>query len=92
MTLPEAIGTSRIQHVAGLTGERTVSVTTHPFRTLHHIASNVRLMHGEVVWAHYGFRTYATGELTRPTFLRSMAYEPPRTIMPSRAGSSRFPG
>jgi hypothetical protein len=34
MTLAEAIETTRIHSVAGLTGARTAVVTTRPFRTL----------------------------------------------------------
>jgi hypothetical protein len=33
MTLPEAIGTTRIHCVAGLTGDRTAFVTMHPCHT-----------------------------------------------------------
>jgi magnesium chelatase family protein len=36
MTLPEAIETTRIHRVAGLTGVRTAVVTTRPFRAPHH--------------------------------------------------------
>jgi magnesium chelatase family protein len=32
MTLPEALDTTRIHRVAGLTGDRTAFVTTRPFR------------------------------------------------------------
>jgi magnesium chelatase family protein len=32
MTLPEALDTTRIHRVAGLTGDRTAVVTTRPFR------------------------------------------------------------
>ena len=35
MTLAEAIETTRIQRVAGLTGDRTALVTTRPFRAIH---------------------------------------------------------
>jgi magnesium chelatase family protein len=60
MTLAEAIETTRIHRVAGLTGERTALVTTRPFRTLHHTLSDVGLiggqvpMPGEVSLAHHG--------------------------------------
>jgi predicted ATPase with chaperone activity len=36
MTLAEAIETTRIHRVAGLTGDRTAFVTTRPFRAPHH--------------------------------------------------------
>jgi predicted ATPase with chaperone activity len=91
MTLPEAIETTGTHRVAGLTGYLTVLVTTHTFRALHRTISHVGLMRGEVLWAHHGFQTDTPSELTSPALLRSFAYEPPCTIMPSRAGSSRFP-
>jgi magnesium chelatase family protein len=40
MTLPEAIETTRIHSVAGLTGDRTALVTTRPFRAPHHTSSD----------------------------------------------------
>jgi hypothetical protein len=61
MTLPEAIETTRIHRVAGLTGDRTALVTTRPFRAPHHTISDVGLiggghvpMPGEVSLAHHG--------------------------------------
>jgi magnesium chelatase family protein len=61
MTLPEAIDTTRIHRVAGLTGDRTAFVTTRPFRAPHHTISDVGLtgggqvpMPGEVSLAHHG--------------------------------------
>jgi magnesium chelatase family protein len=61
MTLPEAIETTRIHSVAGLTGDRTAFVTTRPFRAPHHTISDVGLigggqvpMPGEVSLAHNG--------------------------------------
>jgi magnesium chelatase family protein len=61
MSLPEAIETTRIHSVAGLTGERTALVTTRPFRAPHHTISDVGLigggqvpMPGEVSLAHHG--------------------------------------
>jgi magnesium chelatase family protein len=39
MTLAEAIETTRIHRVAGLTGERTALVTTRAFRAPHHAIS-----------------------------------------------------
>jgi magnesium chelatase family protein len=40
MTLAEAIETTRIHSVAGLTGDRTALVTTRPFRAPHHPISD----------------------------------------------------
>jgi magnesium chelatase family protein len=61
MTLAEAIETTRIHRVAGLTGARTAWVTTRPFRAPHHTISDVGLiggghvpMPGEVSLAHHG--------------------------------------
>ena len=61
MTLPEAIETTRIHSVAGLTGDRTALVTTRPFRAPHHTISDVGLigggqvpMPGDVSLAHRG--------------------------------------
>jgi magnesium chelatase family protein len=61
MTLPEAIETTRIHRVAGLTGDRTAFMTTRPFRAPHHTISDVGLigggqvpMPGEVSLAHHG--------------------------------------
>jgi magnesium chelatase family protein len=61
MTLAEAIETTRIHRVAGLTGDRTAWVTTRPCRAPHHTISDVRLIDGghvpmpdEVSLAHNG--------------------------------------
>ncbi len=64
MTLAEAIETTRIHRVAGLTGltgDRTAVVTTRPFRAPHHTISDAGLvgggqvpMPGEVSLAHHG--------------------------------------
>jgi magnesium chelatase family protein len=61
MTLAEAIKTTHIHSVAGLTGDRTALVTTRPFRAPHHTISAVGLiggghvpMPGEVSLAHNG--------------------------------------
>jgi magnesium chelatase family protein len=61
MTLAEAIETTRIHSVAGLTGARTARVTTRPFRTPHYTVSDVGLigggrvpMPGDVSLAHNG--------------------------------------
>jgi magnesium chelatase family protein len=61
MTLAEALETTCIHRVAGLTGDRTALVTTRPFRAPHHTISDVgRIgggqvpMPGEVSLAHHG--------------------------------------
>jgi magnesium chelatase family protein len=61
ITLAEALETTRMHSVAGLTGDRTVLVTTRPFRAPHHTISDVGLiggrqvpMPGEVSLAHNG--------------------------------------
>jgi magnesium chelatase family protein len=61
MTLAEALETTRIHRVAGLTGDRTALVTTRPFRVPHHTISDARLiggghvpMPGDVSLAHHG--------------------------------------
>jgi magnesium chelatase family protein len=61
MTLAEALNTTRIDCVAGLTGDRTALVTTRPFRAPHHTISDAGLiggghvpMPGEVSLAHNG--------------------------------------
>jgi Magnesium chelatase, subunit ChlI len=61
MTLAEALETTRIHRVAGLTGDRTALVTTRPFRAPHHAISDAGLigggqipMPGEVSLAHHG--------------------------------------
>ena len=61
MTLAEALETTRIHRVAGLTGNRTALVTTRPCRAPHHTLSDAGLiggghvpMPGEVSRAHHG--------------------------------------
>jgi magnesium chelatase family protein len=61
MTLAEAIDTTRIHRVAGLTGGRTAFVTTRPCRAPHQTIAEVGLigggqvpMPGEVSRAHHG--------------------------------------
>jgi magnesium chelatase family protein len=61
MTLAEAIETTRIHRVAGLTGNRTAFVMTRPFRAPHYTISDAGLigggqvpMPGEVSLAHHG--------------------------------------
>jgi magnesium chelatase family protein len=61
MSLAEAIETTRIHRVAGLTGDRTALVTTRPFRAPRHTISGAGLiggghvpMPGEMSLAHHG--------------------------------------
>jgi magnesium chelatase family protein len=63
IALAEALETTRIHRVAGLTGDRTAFVTMHPFCALHHTIANVELISGgrlprpsEVARAHHGVR------------------------------------
>jgi hypothetical protein len=63
MMLAEAIETTRIHRVAGLTGDRTALVTTRPCRAAHYTIWDVGLiggshvpMPGEVSLAHHGVR------------------------------------
>src|SRR5882724_12014854 len=63
MTLAEAIETTRIHRVAGLTSARTAWVTTRPCRAPHHTLSDAGLiggghvpMPGDVSLAHKGVR------------------------------------
>src|SRR5262245_21513092 len=49
MTLAEAIETTRIHSVAGLTGDRTALVMTRPCRAPHHTISDVGLIAGRHV-------------------------------------------
>ena len=46
MTLAEALETTRIHRVEGLTGGRTAWVTTRPFRAPHHTISDLGLIGG----------------------------------------------
>jgi magnesium chelatase family protein len=46
MTLAEALDTTRIHSVAGLTGRRTAVVTPRPCRAPHHTISDVGLIGG----------------------------------------------
>ena len=46
MTLAEAIETTRIHRVAGVTGHQAACVTTRPFRAPHHTISEVGLIVG----------------------------------------------
>jgi magnesium chelatase family protein len=46
MSLAEALETTRIHSVAGLTGGRTAFITMRPFRAPHHTISDVGLIGG----------------------------------------------
>jgi magnesium chelatase family protein len=46
MTIAEAIETTRIHRVAGLTGAHTAVLTTRPFRAPHHTISDVGMIGG----------------------------------------------
>jgi magnesium chelatase family protein len=61
LTLAEALETTSIDHVAGLTGERATLVTTRPCRAPHHTLSDAGLIGGgqvprpgDVSLAHHG--------------------------------------
>jgi magnesium chelatase family protein len=61
MTLAEALETTHIHRVAGLTGRRPAVVTIRPFRAPHHTIADVGLIGGgqvptpgEVSRAHHG--------------------------------------
>jgi magnesium chelatase family protein len=63
MTLAEALETTRIHSVAGLTGDRTALVTARPCRAPHHTISDVGVIGGgqvptpgDVARAHHGVR------------------------------------
>jgi magnesium chelatase family protein len=49
MTLAEAIGTTRLPRVAGLTGRRTACATTRPCRVPHRSNSDGRLIGSDQV-------------------------------------------
>ena len=73
MRLAEALETTRMHRVAGLTGARTAVVATRPCRAPHHPISDVGLIGGgqvprpgEVSLAHHGMRLFDA----RPEFRR----------------------
>jgi predicted ATPase with chaperone activity len=49
MTLAEAIETTRIHRITGLTGDRTAWVTTRPRRAPHHTIADVEVIGGGLV-------------------------------------------
>jgi magnesium chelatase family protein len=102
MSLAEALDTTRIHRVAGLTGDRTALVTTRPFRAPHHTISDVGLigggqvpMPGEVSLAHHGvlclgalpeFRRHVLEVLSQPLGM----VKHPWAFTPARAGRFRL--
>ena len=106
MTLAEALKTTRIHRVAGLTGERSALVTTRPFRAPHHTISDVGLigggavpMPGEVSLAHHGmlfldelpeFRRHVLEVLRQP--LEKSITHIPSPARPRPHGLSRIGG
>jgi magnesium chelatase family protein len=105
MTLAEAVETTRIHRVAGLTGDRTTLVTTRPFRAPHHTISDVGRIGGghgprpgEVSLAHHGVRCLderpefrrQVREVLRQPLEQSIVYRPsPVRHRPRRAGCDR---
>jgi magnesium chelatase family protein len=105
MTLAEALETTRIHSVAGLTGDRTALVTTRPFRAPHHTISDVGLiggghvpMPGEVSLAHNGvlfldelpeFRRHGLEVLRQPLEQSIVYVQSPARHRPRRAGCDR---
>jgi magnesium chelatase family protein len=94
MSLAEALETTRIHSVAGLTGARTALVTTRPRRAPHHTFSAVGLisggqvpMSGHVPLAHYNrfvldalpaCRRHVLAGLCQPQRMPSPEYNFPR--------------
>jgi len=80
LTLAEAIDTTRIPRIAGLTGRRTAVVTTRPCRAPHHTIADVGLigggqvpMPGEVSLAHHGVLFLDEGRSSNATSWQSCA-------------------
>ena len=81
MSLAEAIETTCIHRVAGLTGARTALVTTRPCRAPHHTISDVGRIGGghiptpgEVSRAHHGMRFLEARPASRCHGLITIAY------------------
>jgi magnesium chelatase family protein len=107
MTLAEAIETTRIHSVAGLTGDRTAWVTTRPCRAPHHTISDAGLiggghvpMPGEVSLAHPGFllldarlacRRYVLEVLRQPLARGVICIQSPARSRSCHAGYDRRP-
>jgi magnesium chelatase family protein len=105
MTLAEAIETTRIHRVAGLTGDRTAWVTTRPCRAPHHPISDAGLIGGghvprpgDVLLAHHGvrfldawpeFRRHVLEVLRQPLEKSIVYIQSPARHRPRRAGCDR---
>jgi magnesium chelatase family protein len=95
MTLAEAIETTRIHSVAGLTCARTAWVTTRPCHAPHHTISDAGLiggghvpMPGEVSLAHHGVLFLDEWPEFRRHVLEEL-WQPPRRWHPFLLRSSR---
>jgi hypothetical protein len=105
MSLAEALETTRIPRVAGLTGARTAVVTTRPFRAPHHTISDVGLigggqvpLPGDVSLAHHGvlfldelpeFRRHVLEVLRQPLEDGITRIQSPARPKPSYVGGIR---
>jgi magnesium chelatase family protein len=105
MTLAEALETTRIHSVAGLTGDRTALVTARPFRAPHHTISDVGLIGGghvplpsEGSLAHHGIllldelpecRRYALEVLRQPLEEGVLYRQSPALPQPPYVGGVR---
>jgi magnesium chelatase family protein len=108
MTLADAIETTRIHSVAGLTGDRTAWVTTRPCRAPHHTISDVGLigeghvpLPGEVSLAHHGvrcldelleFRRHVLEVLRQPLENGVTSRQSPARSSCSSVGRARYTG
>jgi magnesium chelatase family protein len=106
MSLAEALETTRIHSVAGLTSGRAAFVTTRPCRAPHHTISDVGLigggqlpMPGEVSLAHHGilfldelpeFKRHVLEVLRQP--LEESLLQQPLRAYRRRRGTSRAGG
>jgi magnesium chelatase family protein len=102
MPLVEALKTTRIHRVAGLTGDRTAVVTTRPFRAPHQTISDAGLiggghvpMPGDVSLAHNGvlfldelpeFRRHVLEVLRQPLEKSIVYIRSPARPRPRRLG------
>jgi Magnesium chelatase, subunit ChlI len=90
MSLAEALETTRIHSVAGLTGARTAVVTSRPCRAPHHTISDVGLIGGgqvprpgEVSRAHHtGFSSWMNSRSSAATSWRCCANPSRRILQP----------
>jgi predicted ATPase with chaperone activity len=106
MTLAEALETTRMHCVAGLTGGRTALVTSRPFRAPYHpiaavgmIGGGQRPLPGEVSLAHHGilfldelpeFKRHVLEVLRQP--LEDGLLSPPLRVHHRRRGTGRAGG